>query len=1002
MTSPASILVVDDELPWLKSLSHALTTGGYDVWQAGSGEQALAAVAANVPNLVLLDIRMPGINGLEVFRRIKAHEGCRDIPIILISAVAEAKERAAGIELGASDFITKPFHAGELLARVRMQLEMSGLRAAHDRYAAAMKSTNENLEGEIERRKLTEEALAGSEKLLRSILDSTPFPIALVDTMDDNIKFWSRSATALFGHTAPTATEWYQMAYPDPDYRCEVVARWKPCLEEARLSGQPVNTGEYRIACRDGSTRICELHAAFLADNLVVTFHDITERKAAEDRVAHLTRLYAALSQCNQAIVHSTSVEELLPKICRDAVAFGGMKMAWIGMVEESTGLVRPAASSGSGIGYLEEIVISTDAEDPFGRGPTSTAIRENRPVWCQDYQGDPDTAPWHERGVQYGWASCASLPLRLGGTPIGAFSIYSGQPGAFDEDARKLLEEMAYDISFALDNFAGEDERRKAEKLLEDALEILQAAMDNSQAGIAIADAPSGLLRYVNNAGLLILGKSEDDAVTGIDVNKYVSSWQLLGLDGTPLQPEEVPLARAVLHGEKCSSEFMIRRSENEDRIVWANAAPILDSEGRAKAAIVVFHDITDSKKAEEMLRETNRCLKEATSRSLELAIKAEAAARAKSEFLAVMSHELRTPLNGVIGFAELLSGSPLNDEQKDCVRTINDSGQHLLAIVNDILDFSSIEKGTMTLEPAPVVVSEFVESTCLPIRKSAADKGLEFRCETAPGVPEQITGDARRIRQILINLLGNAVKFTSGGSVVLRLATSSAGSRQFLDFSVGDTGIGISSEMFGHLFHRFTQADSTMSRRFGGTGLGLAVSKHLAQAMGGSITVASAPGEGSTFTFHLPLESAPSTGVPPVEAKTENGAAHGPTAHGLVLVVDDEPNSRVLAGKMLQRLGCRAEFAANGAEAVAAFLPGKFSAILMDMAMPVMDGLEATRKIREAEAAADGRVPIIALTANVMPGDRENCLAAGMDDFLAKPFKRESLAAKLFRVRA
>ncbi|MEI6073377.1 MAG: ATP-binding protein [Verrucomicrobiae bacterium] len=284
----------------------------------------------------------------------------------------------------------------------------------------------------------------------------------------------------------------------------------------------------------------------------------------------------------------------------------------------------------------------------------------------------------------------------------------------------------------------------------------------------------------------------------------------------------------------------------------VWnlTSKVPLTDSAGHVCGLAGIGLDITEIRKAEEFLKELNRHLEREKTR-------AEAANRTKSEFLGVMSHELRSPLNGILGFAELLADTALGNEQKDYVRTISSSGEHLLAIVADILDFSSIDAGTLAIHVAPLAVADLMKTAEDTVRKSAADKRLELRCELAAGVPEQITGDEQRIRQILINLLGNAVKFTASGSVVLRVATASEGGRRSLDFCVEDTGIGISSETLSRLFQPFVQGDSKANRRFGGTGLGLAISRRIAEAMGGSITVDSTPGKGSAFTFRLPLES-------------------------------------------------------------------------------------------------------------------------------------------------
>jgi len=960
MSQNARILVVDDEPQWLRSLSHILGGAGYVVRQAASGEDTLASLAGGAPDLILLDIRMRGMDGFEVFRKIREHEEWSSIPVIMVSGLVEAKERAAGIEMGASDFITKPFDPEELLARVRMQLDMARMRSEQVRHAEALEAANEKLRAEIAGREQAEDELQESEALFRALLDSSPFPVALADVADDNIKFWSRSATAIFGHTPQKTTDWYEMAYPDPDYRREVIGRWKPFLEEARRSGQAVNTGEYRITCRDGSVRICELHAAFLGDNLVVTFNDITERKAAEARIVRLTQLYAALSQCNQAIVHSTSAEELFPKICRDSVEFGGMKMSWVGMVDEGSVEVRPVTSFGSGTGYLDEISILTDLADPLGRGPTGTAIREGKPVWCQDFLNDPSTEPWREGGALHGWASSAALPLRLMGRTIGAFTVYSGQPGAFDEEARDLLEEMGDDISFALEGYKREEELSKLE---EQNRSILKTAMD----GFVLMDL-QGRVRAVNDSYCRMVGYREEELLT-MGIGELEAS--------ETREQTAAHIQQIVSQGQ---DRFESRHRCSDGTLIDVEVSIQFRPSDNLLAIFV--RDVTS-------LKAMNAKLVEALSR-------AESASRAKSEFLAIMSHELRTPLNGVLGFAELLAETHLDDEQREHARMIASSGSHLLAIVSDILDFASIEKGTMAIRVAPMAVADVVNAAADMVRNTASEKGIAFRCEVAAGVPEKITADGERIRQILINLLGNAVKFTSSGSVVLRVVPASEDGRNFLDFSVEDTGIGISSETLSRLFHPFVQADSSFHRSFGGTGLGLAISKRIAEAMGGSITLVSAPGKGSTFTFRLPLEaSGPASSDPAVAVPIEQE----PVAHpgNLVLVADDDRDSLTLAGKMLETLGYRAEFAVDGAETLQAFVPGKFSAILMDMAMPVMDGLEATKKIREAEADAGSHVPIIALTANVMPGDRERCLASGMDDFLTKPFKRAELAAKL-----
>ncbi len=504
-----------------------------------------------------------------------------------------------------------------------------------------------------------------------------------------------------------------------------------------------------------------------------------------------------------------------------------------------------------------------------------------------------------------------------------------------------------------------------------------LRAAVEQSANTIVITDT-CGTIEYVNPAFEKTTGYSSSEALgqnprilkSGEqDVEFYRDLWATINAGKT---------WRGELHNRR-----------KDGSLYWESAtiSPVHDSNGRTVHFIAIKENITERKAIEASLADA--------------LVHAEAGNRAKSEFLAIMSHELRTPLNGVLGFAELLAETTsLDEEQKSFVETISSSGNHLLSIVSDILDFSSIEKGTLAIHVGPMVIADLVEASVETIWKSTVDKGISLQTEVGPGVPEQILGDDRRTRQILINLLGNAVKFTSSGSVTLCVATATEGGRQFVDFSVKDTGIGMSPETIEILFQPFTQADMKLNRTFGGTGLGLAVSRRLADAMGGKITVISTPGQGSTFTLRLPIENDSSS--PGAGGSSQSIAQGGilPDAgenHSIrpVLVVEDDKNNRMLAGKMLQMLGYQVEFAADGAEALAAFAPGKYSVILMDIQMPVMNGIEATGKIRELESGT--HVPIVALTAKVMPGDRERCLDAGMDDFLSKPFKKAELASKL-----
>jgi signal transduction histidine kinase/ActR/RegA family two-component response regulator len=366
-----------------------------------------------------------------------------------------------------------------------------------------------------------------------------------------------------------------------------------------------------------------------------------------------------------------------------------------------------------------------------------------------------------------------------------------------------------------------------------------------------------------------------------------------------------------------------------------------------------------------------------------------------AKSQFLAVISHEIRTPMNGILGTTELMLGTPLAPAQRKFAQTAHRSAMALLALIDDVLDLSRIEAGKLTLHPKSIDLRTLLTEAVDLMAATARDKPVVLSCQLPPQLPARVEGDPVRLRQLLVNLLHNAVKFTERGRVDLTVAILAvAPDTMRLRFEVRDTGIGIAPEQIGSVFDAFTQADSSSTRRHGGSGLGLAIVRELAELMGGAVGVESRLGEGSLFWLELSLKKAVDRPIPPEPAMRDSA---GLSAH--VLLAEDDAVNQMVVEEMLKKLGCTVDVVADGDAARVAAARNRYDLIFMDCHMPVMDGYDATRRIREEEQARGRHTPIVALTADALAGDRERCLAAGMDDYMTKPVSGALLAAALER---
>ena len=586
--------------------------------------------------------------------------------------------------------------------------------------------------------------------------------------------------------------------------------------------------------------------------------------------------------------------------------------------------------------------------------GACGTAAFRNETTIVEDIATDPRFAAAKDFVLSFGVQSCWSVPIRDSRkNVIGTFAMYHTYPARPRDWELRLVEAGAHLAGNAI-------ERLRAEERLRENAERISRAEKSAGFGLFDIDASDDTF-----------GMSEGYAAI---VGMPGGATRLTGKEACSLvHPDDWPALQADVQRTLDTGEMF----ENEHRVLPKNGSPRwLRTQARVASAANGQRRLTgvaiDISKEKEMVLRLEQACRDA-----------EAATRAKSEFLANMSHEIRTPMNGIIGTISLLQDSGATEEQRDHLNTIQSCGESLLQLINDILDLSKIEAGKLTLEQIPFSAETLVQDTVAVISPTAQEKGLTVFQKCDAGLPPAVLGDPLRLRQILLNLLSNAVKFTERGSVGVELSTvSRGGDSAELQFTVRDTGIGISPEVQKSIFEPFMQADSSTTRRYGGTGLGLTISRRLIAMMKGRLELESEPGRGTCFRITVTLPVTTDRVAQRRWAEDRILPAKRPLR---ILLAEDNGINQKVAVLLLRKMGHEVDVVGDGEQAVAAVGRDIYDLVLMDCQMPVMDGYAATRAIRQLNLSS--RVPIIAMTANAMPEDRRRCAEAGMDDYVSKP---------------
>jgi PAS domain S-box-containing protein len=808
----------------------------------------------------------------------------------------------------------------------------------------------------------------------RVLVDTCVDSIYMVDP--ETLKFVDATATAS-SRTGYSHEELMRMGPLDllKESREDLVRGYDAAIAAGAQGIRTESTGRLK----NGRETFVELnHQAVRIDGrwIIVTIsRDVTARRQAELAAQRLARMFAALSDTNEAIMRVSSPEDLYQRVCEAAVHGGRLKAASICVPSETSLDAKIAAVVGESADRLRDVQISIDGSTELGRGLVGTAFRTQTPCISNHFQNDSRTVHWHEAARQAGIAAAAALPLVQNGRTMAVLLLHSADENAFDDEVVQLLMHIGRNVVFALDNFKRESERKIAEAQLHAADARLKRATRGANDGLWELDVASREMWVSEHFAEMF----------GYDQQEFLGTRQKFF---DILHAEDAARLREAIERsirEDVLVDVEVRATTRGGDVRWYRVRGALErnADGVALTVSGSQRDITQRQQYALALLEATET--------------AAAANNAKSQFLANMSHEIRTPMNGVIGMIELLLETPLNPMQLDYAQTVRDSAAALLTVINDILDFSKVEAGKLDLEVLDMDMRDTVEDVARLLAIQAHAKGLEVIALIDPSLPDLVRGDAGRLRQVLLNLGGNAVKFTQKGEVSIECKVAQKDPRGIIiRCEIRDTGMGIPASRVDALFKAFTQVDASTTRRFGGTGLGLSIVKRLVELMDGEVGVSSEEGVGSTFWFTARLgvanDAAKVWPAPPAELRGQR----------IIIVDDNMTNRKVLMGQ-LSLCGMEAVCASSADEALslmrhAASAGRPFEVALLDHQMPGCDGATLGKTILAEHALHGAR--LILLTSSGQRGDGRMFSELGFAAYLLKPVTHRDLTDCLMMV--